>query len=201
MTSNIVQYLNYVIDNYEVEFSSKVLEKTVFTYLIDFSKGQNSGKHIANILGDLAYLYSYKNIEDNEVKEFIRDISKCFPYVDKFLATHISNFMEIVLVNRTSCIKDYISCVNDNFNIEDEDNTAILYSAIVRGVMKDNMNIHNVFEKIEYKWRCYYEICNYYYYYGQNIKALKYIKKAEAESPLFLKVDYKNKEKVMQGTV
>ncbi|MFA9397237.1 MAG: hypothetical protein ACERKV_03110 [Clostridiaceae bacterium] len=189
------KYINHIIEHYDPKFASDILENYTISYINDFCSGKNIGQHLSEIFGNLAFLYSIKDVENENKISFVDRFFNATYSINSFLARHISDFFEIILSNDKELVNFYLDKLNSEDNTLFNDDRAILYKAVICPALNNELEIEEILKKIEYPWRSYYEMSSYFYYYNDNVAALKYIKQAIDCCPLSLKKEYLNKKK------
>lgn len=189
MNINVLKYLKHTAENEDINFSSSLLQNYILGALKEFYQGTNKGESLPSALGELAFLYSKESINTDRITEFIEDMLNLITDSSQYIIEHIANFMDIVLVHNPQIINFYLYKLKKNKKVKD-DNAAMLYSSVIYSALEHKVDLKDTFRHIEYPWRSYFKLANYYFYYKDNTSALNYIIKAVKTCPLELKCEY-----------
>lgn len=190
MNAYLERYFNHVMQYHCSEFASSILEKYILNYLNEIMSCRASGENIPEAFGNLAFLYSKKDISLNRVKNFIDIMLQRRIGINGYIAEHIGNFMEIVLYYKSELINFYLERINGMKDVLSADNSSILSSAAVLPAVKKDIYIGDILSNIQYPWRSYNLLASYYLYFNENIMALNYSIKAIKSCPPELKQQY-----------
>ncbi|MCY6959123.1 hypothetical protein [Clostridium brassicae] len=195
----VIKKLNQITNEYNNLVACDIIEKHTLYYIENYIKGDNDGKDLIVILGNLAFLYRKKEIQNKRIVEFIKKIFNICHYINEYLAKRISNFMEIILNKNKELIEFYIKEIENFKGRIDRDCVAILYKASILPSFKNKLPVDKLVEKFKYPWRSYYEISLYHYYYNDNINSLKYIFKALNTCPKKLINEYNSRKQYLKS--
>jgi len=192
MNVNVLRYLKHTAECEDTNFSSGLLQKYVLGVLKEFYDGKNKGESLPSALGELSFLYSKKDINTQRITEFIEEVFGMLSNSNRYIIEHIANFMDIVLVHNPQIINFYLYKLKETNNING-DNAALLYSSVIYSALEHKVNLIDTLKHMEYPWRSYFKLANYYLYYNDNTTALNYIIRAVKTCPLELKGEYTKK--------
>ncbi|WP_373899234.1 hypothetical protein ACER0A_002445 [Haloimpatiens sp. FM7315] len=198
MKNNVMDCMKHIIDFYEVNRASEIIENYTLKAVDNFIKGEESEENLACFLGNLSFLYSKEEVELVRIKKFVKNLSKVFPYSSVSLVNHISNFMEIILIYRKELTSFYLKILYDLKDYMEEDYSSILYRACALACFKNYINKDMIEKNIIFPWRYDYEMCCFNLTVSRHFEALSYINKAINICPPNLKKSYEEyKEKVI----
>ena len=192
MNVNVLKYLKHAAECEDTNFSSSLLQNYILGSLKGFYEGKNKGESIPSALGELAFLYSKEDINTQRITEFIEDVFSILSNTNQYIIGHIANFMDIVLVHNPQIINFYLHKLKKNDKVKG-DSAAILYSSVIYSALEHKVDLRSTLSHIEYPWRSYFKLANYYLYYNDNTSALNYIIRAVKTCPVELKNEYTRK--------
>jgi len=189
MNVNVLKYLKRAAESEDTNFSSNLLQNYILRFLKEVHQGKNKGESLPSALGELAFLYSKEGMDTQRITEFIEELINMLSDSNQYIIEHIANFMDIVLVHNPQIIKFYLHKLKENHRING-DNAAMLYSSVIYSVLENKVDLGITLRNIEYPWRTYFKLANYYLYYNDNTSALNYIIRAVKTCPIELKNEY-----------